>query len=515
MQTIVKNDPKALINVFETITDWERNNTNIPPNNYIVASSDPNVPTSIEVSPKNSKRVRVLDTAAVLVRNSSKFILDNMIVTDTTFIWTDSNNAKYTVSLQNLNFKGVKWAIVVVTEYDGDTSSNCITRYDQDIIEAVKLNVDNYLDVRVLIGKLFTRAYNYGVVSSTVPAAPGVDNSNLQLFLSHIFQQYMGIGIARVYIGFKDNSAVSYGWYRAAPKEKDKGNDNYESYTFRENGFPNNNDKLRLYYRATNGVVNSDSDPPTPFATLNYSVTGRSFYKDCKKYNMSYFTAVEMSPSDGLLKISYSVPILDSSGNFKGCFTSDTTMDSLNNEMNAYNENGFVSYIMESKAINPITGVENKEQYKLVATSNFAPVNDTNGNRISADVAKAFYISKSASYLKTNEDFLPPLTTQVDSSTPELPFEMTRLKYSYSNLRWDIVTTEQLLLTSPASSSTVLMSSKNDDEVATETRDIAAATLSFVFFVFIGGCVAVYYFSKESLPSSSPSGQSPMHNNKI
>jgi hypothetical protein len=181
--------------------------------------------------------------------------------------------------------------------------------------------------------------------------------------------------------------------------------------------------------------------------------------------------------------------------------------------MNAYNENGFVSYIMESKAINPITGVENKEQYKLVATSNFAPVNDTNGNRISADVAKAFYISKSASYLKTNEDFLPPLTTQVDSSTPELTFEMNRLKYSYSNLRWDIVTTEQLLLTSPASSSTASASSKNDDELATETRDIAAATLAFVFFVFIGGCVAVYYFSKKSLPSSSPSGQSPMHNN--
>ena len=48
MQTIVKNDPKALIYVFERITDWERNNTNSPPNNYIVASSDPKVQTSIK-----------------------------------------------------------------------------------------------------------------------------------------------------------------------------------------------------------------------------------------------------------------------------------------------------------------------------------------------------------------------------------------------------------------------------------------------------------------------------------
>jgi hypothetical protein len=150
-----------------------------------------------------------------------------------------------------------------------------------------------------------------------------------------------------------------------------------------------------------------------------------------------------------------------------------------------------------------------------VATSNFAPVNDTQGNRISADVAKAFYISKSASYFRNNDALFADgaLTTQVESSIPELSFEMNRLKYSYSNLRWDIVTTEQLLLTSPASSSTASASSKNDDELATETRDIAAATLAFVFFVFIGGCVAVYYFSKKSFPSSSPSGQSPMHNN--
>jgi len=397
------------------------------------------------------------------------------------------------------------WAIVVVTEYDDDTSSNCITSYDQDVIEAVKLNIDNYLDVRVLIGKLFTRAYNYGFVENTVPAAPGYGDSNLRLYLNHIFQQYMNVGIARVYIGFEDNSFVSYGFAR-----DDKGNDRYESYSFRENGFPNDNDKLRKFYRASNGEVYS---PAGSFLETNYSVTARGWYKDGKTYKVPFFPALYAAASDGLLTVSYAIPILDGTGTFKGCLAMDTTLDSLNNEMNAYNEDGFVSYIMESMATNPLSSLTNANQYKLVATSNFAPVNDTEGNRISADVASSFYISKSASYLKTNEDFLPPLTTQVDSSIPALSFEMTRLKYSYSNLRWDIVTTEQLLLTSPASSSTASMSSKNDDELATETRDIAAATLAFVFFVFIGGCVVVYYFSKKSFPSSSPSGQSPMHNN--
>jgi hypothetical protein len=240
------------------------------------------------------------------------------------------------------------------------------------------------------------------------------------------------------------------------------------------------------------------------------------------------FSSINVSSTDGQISFAYVIPIMIG-GIFKGAMAVDITVSSLSNQLNEYNDNGFVSYIMEAMATNTYSGIQNPSKYMLVANSNAAPLNTTKGQKIRADVSDSFYISKSAEYLieleKEEEPFVEGDTTILDdTSVPDLNFEMTRLKYAYSNLKWDIVTTEQLhtyvessepipMTQPPTEAPTGIPASisfDQDDEVAMQTRDIAAATLAFVVVGFVIA-VSYFYYQGKNIVVTPSTSSSPMH----
>ena len=280
LQEIVANDPNSTIYVFERKTWWERNNAFLTPNNYIVGSSDGNTTISTKVSTSSYNRVRVIDVPSEIIKNSASFLIDNEILSDTTFVWTDTSSSmknNYTLSVQNLDFKGLMWTVVTATKYEHDAHMDCLKKYDEDVIEAVKLNVDSYLDKAVSSVKTLSTAMKYGVINAT--AAGGINKGNTQLLMRHLFNEYKSFGFARFYIGWEDNSFEMYGFARA-----DLGNDLYESYSYRPGDTATSENPMREYYRASHGDVTGN----TAFKVMSYNCTKRGV--DISTYSIHSLT---------------------------------------------------------------------------------------------------------------------------------------------------------------------------------------------------------------------------------
>lgn len=457
MENIVQTDPSSTIYVFERKTWWERTQNVSSPNYYLIATSD-KTPTS-RLNNVTYVRIPVLNTTTVSIKNSAKYIIDNKILTDTSFLWTDSTTLKsYSVSVQNLDFTGLKWAIVVLSDFSPDANVNCIRKYDEDVLNGVKANIDNYLDYAVSVGSTMKKGLDFGVINATSPPLPGYGNSNVQYYFHHLFRVYNARGFSRVHMGREDNSFLSYGYATGSV-----GSTLYEAYSFRAPDVAGQN-IMRDFYHTQ--MWDGNVKDTTPFKNTTYDLKARPWYVNAKAYKKPFFTDVYVGASDGKLTVSFIVPFFAVDGvTFAGTFGMDIFLEGLSAVLKDFDKNGFMTYIMEAKA-NMITSnppAENPDAYKLVAVSNACPVNNTYVNgakleptRVNAVDAESFYVAKSAAYFKAHDTVAfreGDMTTAVDSSVSDLTFEETRLKYAYSNLRWDLVTTEQLYPTVTAPTS--------------------------------------------------------------
>lgn len=538
LKKLTEKYPNSIIYVFERISWWERAQNVASPNYYLIAATDGS---SVTVrDPLTSKQVRksvLADTSSPTVRNSAKYLIDNQLLTDNIILWEQN-----TVAVENYDFRGLEWTIVAVTGYNTNANANCMRKYDEDPILAIKSDTDAYLYNFVRAADAVKKAYDISVIppdaapNTGFPATcDGCDNSNTQLYLRHIYAQYMHAGVTRVYIGWEDNSFMLYGSLREVTGLAKR----VESYVYRPANTATSQNPPRNYYRASNGKVESSA----PFRSHSYNVTKRNWYIDVKAYQKPMFPSIYTSASDGIihififisvfypnylnvpkilgtLSLVYVVPFFKPGTTvFAGAIAVDIDLQSLSTNLHwSFNKYGLVSYIMESSANIAPYGLDNPDKYKLVAVSNVTPVNDTSGGRVDATKAPNYFISKSSVNIQSNDIIFKAdnLQTTTDTSNPAIPFEQNRLKYAFSNIMWDIVTTEQLQTTTqvPTSAPTVATaaSANANDDFAEQTRDIAGATLAFVVIAFFGSIILWYsgMLGGKPGPVSGPAS-SPMH----